>query len=90
MLLLPLFFQIVHGTNVLTAGLLLIPQGVGALLSRTIAGTLTDSIGARVVAIGGFVVMGAATVPFALADAGTNDLVADGRAAGAGVRAWAR
>jgi len=72
MLLLPLFFQIVHGTSVLTAGLLLIPQGVGALLSRTIAGTLTDSIGARVVAIGGFVMMGAATVPFALADADTS------------------
>jgi len=72
MLLLPLFFQIVRGTDVLTAGLLLIPQGVGALLSRTIAGTLTDTLGARIVAIGGFVVMGAATVPFALADAETN------------------
>ena len=61
------------GTDALAAALLLIPQGVGALLSRTLAGTLTDSIGARVVAIGGFVVMGAATVPFALADAGTNE-----------------
>ena len=72
MLLLPLFFQSVHGTDALTAALLLIPQGVGALLSRTLAGTLTDTLGARVVAIAGFVVMGAATVPFALADAGTN------------------
>ena len=72
MLLLPLFFQVVHGKDALAAGLLLIPQGVGALLSRTIAGTLTDSIGARVVAVGGFVVMGAATVPFALADSGTS------------------
>ena len=74
MLLLPLFFQIVRGADVLAAGLLLIPQGVGALLSRTIAGRFTDSIGARVVAIAGFVVLGAATVPFALADATTNDL----------------
>lgn len=73
MLLLPLYFQIVRGTDALAAALLLIPQGVGALLSRTIAGRLTDTIGARVVAIVGFVLMGAATVPFALADAGTNE-----------------
>lgn len=45
---------------------------MGALLSRTLAGRLTDSIGARAVAIGGFLVMGLATIPFALADAGTD------------------
>ncbi|WP_029144236.1 MDR family MFS transporter [Microbacterium luticocti] len=73
MLLLPLFFQLVRGADALTAALLLIPQGVGALLSRTLAGRLTDAIGARLVAIAGFVVMGAATVPFALAHAATND-----------------
>jgi EmrB/QacA subfamily drug resistance transporter len=73
MLLLPLFFQIVHGTTVLAAALLLIPQGVGALLSRTLAGRLTDTIGARAVAIGGFLILGLATVPFALADATTNE-----------------
>ena len=72
MLLLPLFFQIVQGKDALAAALLLIPQGVGALLSRTLAGNLTDRIGARVVAIVGFVIMGAATVPFALADANTS------------------
>jgi EmrB/QacA subfamily drug resistance transporter len=72
MLLLPLFFQLLHGVDVLTAGLLMIPQGIGALASRTLAGKLTDSIGARAVAIGGFAVMGLATIPFALADATTN------------------
>jgi EmrB/QacA subfamily drug resistance transporter len=72
MLLLPLFFQLVHGNTALAAALLLIPQGVGALASRSVAGTLTDRIGARTVAIGGFVLMGLATVPFALADAGTS------------------
>ncbi|GAA5027451.1 MDR family MFS transporter [Microbacterium fluvii] len=72
MLLLPLFFQLVHGMDALGAALLLIPQGIGALLSRTLAGRLTDSIGARTVAIGGFAVMGLATVPFALADGGTS------------------
>lgn len=74
MLLLPLYFQIVRGTDVLTAALLLIPQGVGALLSRTIAGRLTDSLGARTVAIAGFIVMGLATIPFATADASTGTL----------------
>ena len=73
MLLLPLYFQIVRGTDPLAAALLLIPQGVGALLSRTLAGKLTDSMGARVVAIAGFAVMGAATIPFALADAATDN-----------------
>lgn len=72
MLLLPLYFQVVRGTDVLTAALLLIPQGVGALLSRTLAGRLTDALGARLVAMIAFGVIGAATVPFALADATTN------------------
>lgn len=71
MLLLPLFFQVVRGADALTAALLLIPQGVGALLSRSLAGKLTDAVGARVVAIGGFVVMGLGTIPFAMAGADT-------------------
>ena len=74
MLLLPLYFQMVRGTDALTAALLLIPQGVGALLSRTLAGRLTDSLGARTVAIAGFLIMGLATVPFALSDGTTNEL----------------
>src|SRR6185437_10961357 len=74
MLLLPLYFQIMRGTDALTAALLLIPQGVGALLSRTIAGKLTDAIGARIVAIAGFAIVGLATVPFALSDGASNEL----------------
>ena len=72
MLLLPLFFQIVRGADVLSAGLLLIPQGLGALASRALAGRLTDTVGARVVAMCGFAVLGLATIPFAVADAGTS------------------
>lgn len=74
MLLLPLFFQSVRGADALTAGLLLIPQGIGALLSRTLAGRLTDTIGARRVAMGGFVILALATIPFAFADASTSSL----------------
>ncbi|MGK5683059.1 MDR family MFS transporter [Actinoplanes sp. URMC 104] len=68
MLLLPLYWQQLHGTDALTAGLLLIPQGVGSLLSRTVAVRLLDRIGARAVSIAGFAVVGLATVPFALTD----------------------
>jgi EmrB/QacA subfamily drug resistance transporter len=72
MLLLPLYYQEVRGATALTAGIMLIPQGVGALLSRTLAGTLTDKIGARVIAVAGFVIVAAATVPFAFAGAHAN------------------
>ena len=71
MLLLPLYWQQVRGEDALGAGLLLAPQGVGALASRTIAGRLTDSIGGRWVATVGFALMAIATVPFALATSTT-------------------
>ena len=54
-------------------GLLLIPQGVGTLFSRTIAGRLTDTIGARWVSAAGFAIVGISTIPFALAGADTNE-----------------
>jgi len=72
MFLLPLFYQQAGGASVLRAGLLLIPQGVGALLSRVVVGGLVDRFGARTVTVAGFLVTAAATVPFALAGPGTN------------------
>jgi EmrB/QacA subfamily drug resistance transporter len=72
MLLLPLYWQQVRGTDALGAGLLLIPQGVGTLLSRSSAGRLTDRIGARWITTIGFVIVGVATVPFAFATGSTN------------------
>ncbi|MFJ3035371.1 DHA2 family efflux MFS transporter permease subunit [Curtobacterium pusillum] len=72
MLLLPLSFQELRGADALGAGLLLIPQGVGSLLSRSLAGRLTDRIGARTVAVVGFAVVLLATIPFAFADGSTS------------------
>jgi EmrB/QacA subfamily drug resistance transporter len=72
MFLLPLYWQEVRGDGVLTAAVLLLPQGVGALLSRTVAAKLTDRVGARSVTIGAFVLAAAATAPFALATAHTS------------------
>jgi EmrB/QacA subfamily drug resistance transporter len=72
MLLLPLYYQEVRGASALTAGIMLVPQGIGTLFSRNLAGRLTDKIGARPVSIAGFVIVAAATVPFAFAGPHTN------------------
>jgi len=73
MLLLPLYYQEVRGVTALTAGIMLVPQGAGAVLSRTVAGNLLDKVGPRIIAVLGFVVVAAATVPFALAGAHSNE-----------------
>lgn len=72
MLLLPLYFQQLRGATVLEAGLLLIPQGVGTLLSRTQAGRLSDTMGARWLVATGFTIVAIGTVPFAFASAHTS------------------
>ena len=57
MLLLPLYYQVVRGTDALNAGLLMAPQGIGAALVMPLAGKLTDRYGAgRVVPAGLLVV----------------------------------
>ena len=73
MLLLPLYYQEVRGSTALAAGAVLVPQGIGSLLSRTVAGSNIDRFGSRVIASAGFVVVAAATVPFALAGAHTSE-----------------
>jgi EmrB/QacA subfamily drug resistance transporter len=53
MLLLPLYLQAVRGESALQSGLLLAPQGLGAMLAMPIAGQLTDRIGVgRIVLVG--------------------------------------
>ena len=73
MFLLPLYYQELRGFDVLNAALVLIPQGVGALLTRTVAGRLTDRIGGRAIAGAGFAVIALATMPFAFAGPGTSE-----------------
>jgi EmrB/QacA subfamily drug resistance transporter len=52
-LLLPLYFEILRGRTPLQTGLLLAPQGLGAAITISLAGYLTDKAGARrVVPIG--------------------------------------
>lgn len=70
--LLPLYFQSLRGYSVLDAAFLLIPQGVGAFLARFIVGRLVERFGSRFVTVVGSLVMAAATMPFAFADASSN------------------
>src|SRR2546430_3415219 len=46
---------------------MLVSQGIGIVLSRTVAGKNIDRFGSRVIALAGFGIVAAATVPFALA-----------------------
>jgi len=66
MFLLPLYYQIVRGESALVAGLLMAPQGIGAMLVMPLGGRLTDRIGAgKVVPIGmAFVIVG--TIAFGM------------------------
>ena len=75
MLLLPLFYQQVRGKSVLYAGLMLIPQGIGMLLTRTQMGKLTDRIGARPIVMVSLIITAVGTLPFAFADSGTNAIL---------------
>ena len=53
MLLLPLYLQVVRGETAMDTGLLLAPQGLGAMLAMPIAGRLTDRTGVgRIVPVG--------------------------------------
>ena len=67
MLLLPLYFQQVRHDSALVAGLLMVPQGIGSIAPRTLAGRLTDSIGPRIVVLAGIALAAVGTIPFALA-----------------------
>ncbi|MCA1186982.1 MULTISPECIES: MDR family MFS transporter [unclassified Saccharopolyspora] len=72
MFLLPLYWQEVRGEDALGAGLLLIPQSLGTLLSRGAAGRYTDRFGPRWVALAGFVIVTVSTIPFAFVTADTS------------------
>jgi EmrB/QacA subfamily drug resistance transporter len=73
LLLLSLYFQEVQGHSALIAGLLLAPQGIGSLIPRSVAGKLTDRIGARPVAITGLLLTVLGTLAFGGAGPSTSE-----------------
>ena len=69
MLLFPLYFQQVRGQGALQAGLLIVPQGVGMMISMPIAGRLVDRGHAtRIVPLGIVAVIGVVAVLTQLTD----------------------
>ncbi|OKP97238.1 DHA2 family efflux MFS transporter permease subunit [Paenibacillus sp. P46E] len=75
LLLLPLYYQQVCGESVLYTGVLLIPQGIGMLLTRSWIGGLSDRMGSRIIVILSLLVTIAATLPFTFAGPDTNQLL---------------
>ncbi|MDF2722534.1 MAG: multidrug transporter [Paenibacillus sp.] len=75
LLLLPLYYQQVRGESVLTTGLLLIPQGIGMLLTRSWIGRLSDRMGTRTIVAMSLAVTLIGTIPFAFAGTDTNHVL---------------
>ncbi len=75
MLLVPLYFQLVRQGSALQAGLLLAPQGVGAMISMQLGGRLTDRVGASRVIAPGLVLTWLGLLAFALLTAHTSYVV---------------
>ena len=75
LLLLPLYYQQIRGQSALDAGLLLAPQGLGMLLTRTKAGTLTDRIGARPIVLVGVVLTAVGTLAYTQVGVHTNEIL---------------
>jgi EmrB/QacA subfamily drug resistance transporter len=59
MLLFPTYFISVRGETTLAAGLLLAPQGIGAMVTMPVAGRLTDKTGPGKFVLGGLVLIAA-------------------------------
>jgi MFS family permease len=71
LLLVPLYYQSVRGESALGSGLLLIPQGLGAMIMMPVAGRLTDRIGPNRLAAFGIPLVLVGISPFAFVQADT-------------------
>jgi EmrB/QacA subfamily drug resistance transporter len=71
-LLFPLYFQQVRGEDALHAGLLLAPQGVGAMITMPIAGFLVDKIGPGKIVMTGIAIITAGMAMFTRIGADTS------------------
>ncbi|WP_051393034.1 DHA2 family efflux MFS transporter permease subunit [Glycomyces arizonensis] len=68
---LPLYYQDVHASGVLAAGLLIAPFGIGGTVSMPLAGWISDRIGSRSLARAGAVVLLACALGLTRLDADT-------------------
>jgi EmrB/QacA subfamily drug resistance transporter len=72
LLLIPLYYQSVRGASALDAGLLLVPQGLGAMVTMPIAGRLTDRFGPTWLPAAGIPLLVIGISPFAFVTAHTS------------------
>jgi EmrB/QacA subfamily drug resistance transporter len=72
LLLIPLYYQSVRGASALQAGLLLAPQGIGAMITMPIAGRLTDRFGPNYLPAAGIPLLVIGMSPFAFVTAHTS------------------
>ncbi len=72
LLLIPLYYQTVRGDSALQAGLLLVPQGLGAMVTMPIAGRLTDRYGPYRLPAVGLPLLMVGISPFAFVTADTS------------------
>jgi MFS family permease len=73
-LLFPQYFLLVRGEDTLSAGLLLAPQGIGAMLTMPAAGTLTDRIGPGKIVLTGIAVIVIGMLGFTQVGVGVGDV----------------
>jgi EmrB/QacA subfamily drug resistance transporter len=72
MVIIPLYFQTVRGEGAVTTGLLVGPQGIGAMIAMGMSGRLSDRFGAGRVTVVGVSITAIATIPFMLLTATTS------------------
>jgi len=72
LLLIPLYYQTVRGASALEAGLLLAPQGIGAMITMPLAGKLTDRYGPNLWPACGIPLLVIGIAPFAFVTAHTS------------------
>ncbi|MCX4093462.1 MDR family MFS transporter [Nocardia sp. alder85J] len=72
MVLLPLYFQVLHHDGLIRTGLLLLAYGGGGIVALPLGGRLTDRVGGGIVAVCGTLVVAATVAPLALLPADAN------------------
>jgi EmrB/QacA subfamily drug resistance transporter len=72
MVIIPLYFQTVRGEDAVATGLLVGPQGIGAMVAMVLSGRLTERYGGGLITVIGVSVTAVATIPFMLLTADTS------------------
>ncbi len=72
MFLIPLYLQIVHGLSAFDSGLMIAPQGIGAMIMMPISGRLTDKTGPGKIVLTGIVFVSLAMLGLTQVDENTS------------------